>query len=91
MDDLNGIVRVGHAKVRGYVIVVKEVSMIEVYSLYLILIAKPRVDESNLIKDYPSMEQCVSQRDLSLLNYLPNALGEPRYTWVCRFRQLGDL
>lgn len=54
----------------------------ETFCLYLALLSKPRIDEGNLIKCFPTQEACqLMQNGYTELN--KELLGVPTYTWKC--------
>ena len=57
----------------------------ESFVLYLILVIKPRFDDTNVVNTYPTMEYCEDiAKGLNEGNDMLLAGTEPRYRWVCR-------
>ena len=51
--------------------------------LYLVLMIKPRFDDTNIVEQYPTKQQCQVIADE--LNLLYNqTTTEPKYAWVCK-------
>jgi len=58
--------------------------MTTLFILYLVLVDKPRFDESNIVGSGLTMEEC--EQASGELNYLHHALSPDatsRYLWVC--------
>lgn len=59
--------------------------MIETFTLYLILLLKPRFDDVNVVNKYPTMEDCeLISKGLNEGNDVAMAGSEPTYRWVCK-------